>query len=606
MNSDQFDRLTQLVGSTSTRRRLLAATAAWVFSRMPSTPGSQVEEAGAKRKKNRGSRRANHRSERIGIGLGSADESLPLPLVDEEAAPLPFAAKGAPRPPVESVIAPLPDGTVSCALQVYDTNFTGSRFTGDRTILADITFHRSLDKINACANHAGIDLVPSSSYRSVVGENWDIYERIKWNNHVPGHAQDFSSIGGCGWETRADCAARTQKLIDTDPQKTPPPPQGVAVIDHYCPRGGGCLAREFEDYPEGTKKFLTCIMNTPSLKWGGEFKSGSGFDPIHIDDRLNQGNGDAYKNVPAYQERAQLAAYSQLTSPLCPSGTRCNMSTGRCEPECDLSCGECQVCKGGNQCVDDPDCCLPSCGVCTECKNQQCVPVECGPCSECQDNACVPLDCGECQECVEDNCIPIVCGRCSYCENNACVRDPECECVPISCPAGQRQDPVTCQCACSECLDQHDDCFDGANDRASACSAGCAGGGAGRSLPGESGRAFVPPTPEEGGAGGMDDQRDSREECDQGCQNQLAADLDSCNADFDACQASCGAGRSLARENSDWQPPRGSQRQREERKRQTQHSAKRRKRPQDRNGSDHHRGQSRHNQRRRRRGGAGR
>lgn len=296
---------------------------------------------------------------------------------------------------------------------------------------------------------------------------------------------------------------------------------------------------------------------------------------------------------------------------------------------CDIGKGLC-VCKPGlkecpgpekpcRECCTTDDCfggrlcgtCDPSSGTCTErCGvGETCQDNHCRRCTECEEAhvrlrpVCDPIrdccleDCAPCFECKgrPASCVPKSCPAGKVCSPGS----GECECAPISCPAGQTQDPVTCQCACTECLDQSNQCLDAANNSTSPCNAACdetaaqcqaacqanydtceGGCGAGGSAGGASGSTIDPPCSQQC----KSKQRDCNDPCtsnggacNEDCRNQERA---ACQAEFDACQSSCGAGGSIAGESGGRQTARDSQHQphAKEHTRQAKHRAKRRAR----------------------------
>ena len=182
----------------------------------------------------------------------------------------------------------------------------------------------------------------------------------------------------------------------------------------------------------------------------------------------------------------------------CELGERCDVDTGECMSECEVTCPAGDVCIEGGECVQD-DCYARGCPdgeVCTnggQCAMDPCVGIMCpeqtfcrqgecvGSCAlisctlteRCEEGQCVSTLCGEdaenneagvrcemdqlCREglCVEDLCAGVECPFGRVCDDGICVGDP---CAEVTCPAGSRCEALEgrAQCVFDESIDENE------------------------------------------------------------------------------------------------------------------------------------------------------
>ena len=152
-----------------------------------------------------------------------------------------------------------------------------------------------------------------------------------------------------------------------------------------------------------------------------------------------QCSGGEFPCPPSYKCVNNYCIPQRCATVTCPSGQRCDESTGSCVDNCaNVSCKLPAVCVNG-ACVD---CNQLGCeagkmclgGVCIE---DKCKGVTCGPNQYCDNGAC------------QDLCIPGQCAANQTCVAGQCKDDV---CANKFCPNGQFCDPSTGDCATDKCL----------------------------------------------------------------------------------------------------------------------------------------------------------
>lgn len=135
--------------------------------------------------------------------------------------------------------------------------FEGSNFSG-KPCRADVQFIPSLEKVNQYAKDASVTVYVTSSFRTTTNVNGAIVKPATFSNHLAGHGIDMNLIYDNGkWANSS-------------------------------------VLKRYPNVPGPVKQFLKSIIDDPSLRWGGKFRT---TDPVHIDDGLN------VKNRPKWEER---------------------------------------------------------------------------------------------------------------------------------------------------------------------------------------------------------------------------------------------------------------------------------------------------------------
>lgn len=144
--------------------------------------------------------------------------------------------------------------------------FKGSRFIG-MPCRADWKFVGLLERINAYAEAADVDVYVTSSFRTTTIVAGAIVRPATYSNHLVGHGIDMNLIYG-----------KRKWANSTELAKYPRVDRPVA-------------------------KFLKAIIKDKDLRWGGTFRNK---DAVHIDDGYNQNMKKWRKRYKVMQEAAQL------------------------------------------------------------------------------------------------------------------------------------------------------------------------------------------------------------------------------------------------------------------------------------------------------------
>ena len=144
--------------------------------------------------------------------------------------------------------------------------FEGSRFLG-KPCRADRQFVPMLEKINAYAEEANVEIVITSSFRTTTNVKGAIVKPATYSNHLVGHGIDMNIKYG------NNKLARSTMLF------------------------------KYPNVPVPVKQFLQSIIDDPELRWGGTFSSK---DPVHIDDGLNRDMKKWRKRYQVMQKAVQL------------------------------------------------------------------------------------------------------------------------------------------------------------------------------------------------------------------------------------------------------------------------------------------------------------
>lgn len=144
--------------------------------------------------------------------------------------------------------------------------FEGSQFLG-KPCRADRQFVPMLEKINAYAEEANVEIYVTSSFRTTTNVKGAIVKPATHSNHLAGHGIDMNIKYG------------NNKLANSK------------------------MLFKYPNVPAPVKQFLQAIIDDPELRWGGEFSSK---DPVHIDDGLNQDMKKWKKRYNVMQKAVQL------------------------------------------------------------------------------------------------------------------------------------------------------------------------------------------------------------------------------------------------------------------------------------------------------------